>query len=62
MPTDKKEMRDDLRQTKEFCMITITACKKLLATSDTITAKTAIAILAGLAEIKRVIKDYYGTI
>lgn len=62
MLTDKKEMAEDLRQSKEFCMITITACKKLLATSDTVTAKEAVAILAGLAEIKRVIKDYYGTI
>lgn len=62
MLTDKKEMAEDLRQSKEFCMITITACKKLLATSDTVTTKEAVAILAGLAEIKRVIKDYYGTI
>ena len=62
MRTDKKEMRDDFRQSKEFCMITITACKKLLATSDNIPDKVAIAILAGLAEIKRVVEDYYGTI
>lgn len=62
MRTDKKEMLDDLRESKEFCMTTITACKKLLATSDTVTAKTAVAILAGLAEIKRVVEDYYGTI
>ena len=62
MPTDKKEMRDDLRQSKEFCMVTITACKKILAESDNVTVKTAVAILAGLAEIKRVVEDYYGTI
>ena len=62
MRTNKKEMLDDLRNSKEFCITTITACKKLLATSDAVTAKEAVAILAGLAEIKRVIKDYYGII
>lgn len=62
MRTDKQEMNEDLRSSKEFCMVTITACKKLLATSDDVTAKVAVAILAGLAEIKRVVEDYYGTI
>lgn len=62
MRTDKKEMLDDLRNSKEFCMTTIAACKKLLATSDDVPTKVAIAILAGLAEIKRVVEDYYGTI
>lgn len=62
MRTDKQEMREDLRESKEFCMTTITACKKLLATNDDVTAKVAIAILAGLAEIRRVVEDYYGTI
>lgn len=60
--TDKQEMIDDLRKSKEFCMITITACKKLLSVNDNVPTKVAIAILAGLAEIKRVVEDYYGTI
>lgn len=66
MRIDKKEMLDDLRESKEFCMTTIDACKKLLAKSvaksDDIPVNVGIAILAGLAEIKRVVKDYYGTI
>ena len=62
MRTDEEEMLDDLRKRREFCMVTISACKKVIATSDTLKAMEAVAILAGLAEIKRVIKDYYGTI
>lgn len=62
MSTDKKEMIDDLRKSKEFCMLTITACKKLLATNDSIPSNIAFSILAGLSEIKRVVEDYYGTI
>ena len=62
MRTDKKEMLDDLRESKELCMTTIAACKKLLVTSDDITTKLAVSVLAGLAEIKRVVEDYYGTI
>ena len=60
--TDKQEMIEDFRQRKEFCMLTINACKTLLATSDNVPSNVAIAILAGLAEIKRVIEDYYGII
>lgn len=62
MSTDKKEMIDDLRKSKEFCMLTITACKKVLSTNDNVPANVAVAILAGLAEIKRVVEDYYGII
>ena len=60
--TDKHEMIDDFRESKKLCMATITACKHLLATSDDVPAKVAVAILAGLAEIKKVVQDYYGII
>lgn len=60
--TDKKEMLDDLRKSKEFCIVTITACKTFLVTNDDVPMKAAIAILAGLDEIMRVVEDYYGTI
>ena len=62
MRTDKKEMREDLRKSKEFCMKTIDTCIMLLAKDEDIPTNVGIAILAGIAEIKRVIKDYYGTI
>lgn len=62
MRTDKEAMLEDMRQSKDFCMTTIFACKKILAENGNIKVKDYVAILAGLAEIKKVIKDYFGSI
>lgn len=62
MRSDKLDMIEDFQKCKKLCMTTINACKKLVATTDTMSELTSAAFFCGLDELKAVVEDYFGTI
>ena len=64
MPSDKEVMLNDMKKSKALCMATIALCKKFLIEDEdeAFSMTERLAILAGLDELTRVVKDYFGTI
>ena len=62
MPTDNEKMKVDFRARKELCMVTIKACKKLVAMSDKVPKEAGVAFFVGLEELERVVEDHFGII
>lgn len=64
MLSDKEAMLNDMKKSKALCMATIALCKAILIEDEdeAFSMVERLAILAGLDELTRVVKDQFGTI
>lgn len=62
MRTDDEKMKVDFSERKELCMLTIKACKKLVAMSDKVPKEAGVAFFVGFKELERVVEDHFGIV